>query len=192
MKNDRWEEIVKLMRLNAAGLAATPGQEPRLVRRVTSSFDALASQHRRAWGLNHHEMQAILILWEFGRMTMTDLGSRIPLSRAAVTTLTDRLESLGLVKRNPDPTDRRRVLLEITPRVETEMARVNSGWDEHVHAIAAADPAAWESFVQVALALRDSARSEAEYLRALDDDAFRTKGAPVKRRAAEDENPSWW
>src|SRR5688572_33460958 len=105
-----WTEVVALMRRDVRELGREPGQAARFLQRCTATTDSLTSQLRRGWGLNAHEMQAVSMLWEFGRMTMTDLGRRIPLSRAAVTTLTDRLEQLGFVKRVPDPTDRRRIL----------------------------------------------------------------------------------
>lgn len=46
--------------------------------------------------------------------TMTTLGKSIGLSRAAVTTLVDRLEGFGYVTSKPDPDDRRRILLDPT------------------------------------------------------------------------------
>ena len=47
-------------------------------------------------------------------MTMSELGSWIGLSRAAVTALADRFERAGVIVRLPDSTDRRRTILEIT------------------------------------------------------------------------------
>lgn len=84
--------------------------------RLSFSLDALASQVRRQLGLNAHEGLAVTYLWSLGPMTMSELGDRIPLSRAAVTSLVDRLEESGYVRRTADEHDRRRTVLSITSR----------------------------------------------------------------------------
>jgi DNA-binding MarR family transcriptional regulator len=66
--------------------------------------------------INAHERLAIAHLHKTGPMTMSELGSRIPLSRAAITALTDRLEALSYVVRTPDTHDRRRTVLSLTAR----------------------------------------------------------------------------
>jgi DNA-binding MarR family transcriptional regulator len=55
---------------------------------------------------------------------MTDLGTGIPLSRAAVTTLVDRLETARLVRRRTDENDRRRTVVEITSAALDRMVPV--------------------------------------------------------------------
>lgn len=192
-----WDDVVELMRTDVRALGRQSEHAPRFLRRFLGTMDALGSQFRRSWGLNSHELHAILTLWEFGRMTMTDLGRRIPLSRAAVTTLTDRLERLELVKRVPDPTDRRRILLEITERVEDEMVRINRGWDSRVRDyVEGLDAGVWDSVVDVLADLRGMAREEADMLRALDADAIGRMGAggdgddPATQR--EPSRPTWW
>lgn len=192
-----WNEVVALMRQDARELGRTEGQGPRFLQRFTSTVDALTSQLRRGWGLNAHEMQAVSLLWEFGRMTMTDLGRRIPLSRAAVTTLTDRLERLGFVKRVPDPADRRRILLEVTERVEQEFARVHGHWNERVDQyVRGLDAETWAAVVDVLADIRDIAREEADELRAMSRDEIDKLGgggaSRTKRNRDSDMPPSWW
>lgn len=92
--------------------------------RAGASFDAFTSQLRRALALNAHERLALSALWSRGAMTMTELGTLIPLSRAAVTTLVDRLEEAGLVRRGGDDADRRRKVVEITDAVRHRMRPV--------------------------------------------------------------------
>lgn len=197
--NDKrsWTEVVALMRLDVRELGREPGNAARFLQRFTSTTDSLTSQLRRGWGLNAHEMQAISTLWEFGRMTMTDLGRRIPLSRAAVTTLTDRLERLQFVKRVPDPTDRRRILLEVTERVETEFARIHGHWNERVEEyVQTLDPKTWGAVVDVLADLRDLARVEADELRSMSADEVEKLGGGGTKRAARRRDsempPSWW
>ncbi|GHF48022.1 hypothetical protein GCM10010218_31850 [Streptomyces mashuensis] len=55
-------------------------------------------------------------------MTPGRLGEQLRLNSAGTTTLVDRLERLGLVRRERDTADRRRVLLTVEPRA------VELGW----------------------------------------------------------------
>lgn len=192
----QWSDVVALMRRDVRELGREPAHAPRFLQRCTSTTEALTAQLRRGWGLNAHEMQAVSTLWEFGRMTMTELGRRIPLSRAAVTTLTDRLERLGYVKRVPDPTDRRRILLEVTERVEQEFARINGHWNHRIEEyVSALEPATWNSVVDVLADIRDIAREEASELREMSREELEKIGGgarqPGKRRDQETP-PSWW
>jgi DNA-binding MarR family transcriptional regulator len=190
-----WDEIVDLMRGDIHRLGRDPEHAARFLRRVQGSLDGLTAQFRRSWGINAHEMQSIMTLWEFGRMTMTELGRRIPLSRAAVTTLTDRLEKIDLVRRVPDPTDRRRILLEITERVESEMTRICSNWDARVQAyVEQLDPAVWAQTVDILVNLRQMARDEADVLRAVRSDAPDAEGDAGADGSGPREpvRPTWW
>jgi len=60
--------------------------------------EVLHAQWRRALMVNAHERLAMINLWNEGSLSMSELGTRIPLSRAAITSLTDRLERLGLCR----------------------------------------------------------------------------------------------
>jgi DNA-binding MarR family transcriptional regulator len=105
-----------------------------MVTRMFAALQGLHSQWRRGLGLNAHESIATTTLWECGPMTMSELGERIPLSRAAVTSLVDRLEIKGFVRRAEDPSDRRRTLLEVT---EDPAAMLEPVWVPFAEQIAA-------------------------------------------------------
>jgi MarR family transcriptional regulator, organic hydroperoxide resistance regulator len=96
--------------------------------RAGTAFDGFTAQMRRAYDLNAHERLALAALWQHGPLTMTDLGSWIPLSRAAVTTLVDRMEEYGLVRRGSDASDRRRTVVEITAAATERMVPVLEPW----------------------------------------------------------------
>ena len=51
-----------------------------------------------------------------GRLTMTEAGEKLAISKPAVTHLVDRLEASGCLRRAGDPKDRRISFLEIQPR----------------------------------------------------------------------------
>jgi len=64
------------------------------------------------------------ILLQFGPMTAGDLAQRLGLTTGAVTGVIDRLVAAKLVRRVADPSDRRRVVVELlsNPRREREIA----------------------------------------------------------------------
>lgn len=103
--------------------------------RCGAAFDGYTSQMRRALSLNAHERLALAALWSRGPLTMTELGTRIPLSRAAVTTLVDRLEVSGLVQRRGDASDRRRTVVEMSDAAAARMRPVVGPWMQDLHGI---------------------------------------------------------
>jgi DNA-binding MarR family transcriptional regulator len=69
------------------------------------------------YGLNHGEYRLLLRLatrTEDHRMSAGDLSRMLSLSSGAMTNRLDRLEKAGLIRRVPDPRDRRGVLVELT------------------------------------------------------------------------------
>lgn len=89
-----------------------------LIRRtqvLTQMLDEAAAEHL---GINTTDGRAIdLIDQAGGRMTAGDLARELRLSTGAVTAIVDRLEKAGYARRVADPDDRRRVLVELTPKV---------------------------------------------------------------------------
>jgi DNA-binding MarR family transcriptional regulator len=118
-----------------AARLATSSQAVEATSRMGVAMSGLVAQWLRGLTINAHERLALAHLWEHGPMTMSDLGSRIPLSRAAVTALTDRLEALSYVQRTPDPHDRRRTVLSLTPRPEGLIDQMVGQWLEDVRAV---------------------------------------------------------
>jgi DNA-binding MarR family transcriptional regulator len=66
-------------------------------------------------GLTSSELEVMGTLVARGPLSAGDLAKRTGLTSGAVTRLIDRLAERGSVRRLPDPEDRRRVLVEITP-----------------------------------------------------------------------------
>lgn len=67
-------------------------------------------------GSGANERMALFVLHRDGGFALGALAQRIVLSRAAMTTLADRLTNVGLVERQADPGDRRRLTLVLTER----------------------------------------------------------------------------
>src|SRR5581483_11215657 len=76
-----------------------------------------------ALGANRTDMRCIDVLQREGRLTAGALAEATGLSSGAMTTALDRLERLGFVQRVRDPSDRRRVLVEVTPQVHADAGR---------------------------------------------------------------------
>jgi MarR family transcriptional regulator, organic hydroperoxide resistance regulator len=65
-------------------------------------------------GITYPQYLAMLVLWEGDGITVSQLGDRLTLDSGTLTPLLKRLESLGLVQRQRDVADERRVLLRLT------------------------------------------------------------------------------
>ena len=89
----------------------TLGEEIRAGQRATDEVDELVGQ---LLGINRTDSRALDILEQHGRMSAGQLAAASGLSTGAVTAVVDRLERAGHARRVPDPTDRRRVLVELT------------------------------------------------------------------------------
>ena len=79
-------------------------------------FDEAVATHL---GINRTDARCLDILDRAGRMTAGQLATAARVTSGAVTAVLDRLERDGFVRRVADPSDRRRVLVEVT----AELAR---------------------------------------------------------------------
>lgn len=87
--------------------------EVRANQRATDVIDELLSQ---LLGINRTDARCLDILDEHGRMGAGDLAAASRLTTGAITAVIDRLERAGYVRRVRDRSDRRRVLIEVTPK----------------------------------------------------------------------------
>jgi DNA-binding MarR family transcriptional regulator len=94
-------------------LYAELGDEVRANQRATDVVDELMCQ---LLGVNRTDARCLDILDQHGSMSAGDLAEASRLSTGAITGVIDRLERAGLAHRVPDPSDRRRVLVELTPK----------------------------------------------------------------------------
>ena len=66
-------------------------------------------------GLSARAHFALLCLSEYGDLSQRELADHIAMDRSDLVKLLDELERSGQVRREPDPRDRRRHVLSITP-----------------------------------------------------------------------------
>lgn len=113
----------------------TPGGEtashPRmglvhLLRSVAVDLDLQAAAFAAEHGLHPTDLRALIAMLDAERAdestTPGRLGARLHLNSPATTAVIDRLEALGLLTRERDPHDRRRVLLIVSQQAK------NLGW----------------------------------------------------------------
>jgi DNA-binding MarR family transcriptional regulator len=94
-------------------LYAQLGDEVRANQRATDEVDELLAE---ALGINRTDARCMDLLDQHGRMTAGELAEASRLTSGAITAVIDRLERAGIARRVPDPSDRRRVLVEPTEK----------------------------------------------------------------------------
>ena len=95
--------------------------ERALPARVTGSLRALSTEIDRLdqaaadrYGLNRTDMRALDIVARDGPLAPTDLARLLGFTTGGITTVLDRLERAGYIRRRADAADRRRLVVEDT------------------------------------------------------------------------------
>jgi DNA-binding MarR family transcriptional regulator len=87
------------------------------IRRSQNVSEAFDEQVASILGINRTDLRCLDILDQRGPLTAGQLAEAMHLSTGAITTLVDRLERAGYARRIRDTEDRRRVLVELAPRL---------------------------------------------------------------------------
>ena len=99
----------------------------RSLRRVNLQGSFFGQTVAIRFGLSESDVDALEVLIDTGAATAGRLAEVMGLTTGAVTRVVDRLERAGYVRRIPDPTDRRRVIVDLIPErmaaVEATMTR---------------------------------------------------------------------
>ncbi len=78
-------------------------------------------------GINRSDSRCLDILDQRGRMTAGALAQESGLSTGAITAVIDHLEKAGYAQRIPDPSDRRRVQVEVTDKARQAAYELMAG-----------------------------------------------------------------
>jgi DNA-binding MarR family transcriptional regulator len=90
---------------------------------VENLFTAMPVIHRKliiildestGLGISHHHFAVLGMLSRQGSLPVSEIGSRLWISRPQMTAVIDKLVALGLVSRKPDEKDRRVIHIELT------------------------------------------------------------------------------
>jgi DNA-binding MarR family transcriptional regulator len=102
----------------------------RALRRVNLQGSFFGQTVAIRFGLSESDIETLEQLIDMGATTAGKLSEVTGLTSGAVTRVVDRLEQAGFVRRVPDPTDRRRVIVQVVPEkvaaVQSTLDRVGS------------------------------------------------------------------
>ena len=70
----------------------------------------------RKLGVTYPQYLVLVVLWERGPLGVGDLASALRIDFGTLSPMLKRIESKGLVTRRRQPTDERRVLVDLTPK----------------------------------------------------------------------------
>ena len=98
----------------------------RAVRKESSQATVFSQAVAERLGLAGTDVECLEILGNEGRLTVGRLAEVTGLTTGSATRMVDRLEQAGWVRRVPDPTDRRRVLVEPAPGIFDKLRSVHA------------------------------------------------------------------
>jgi len=99
------------------------------IRRSQVATDRYDQAVADAIGLNRTDMRCLDVIQREGPVPAGRLADETGLTTGAITTVLDRLERAGFARRTRDPTDRRRVLVELAPEA---MGGAHDYYAEHM------------------------------------------------------------
>lgn len=104
-----------------------------------------------------YEMLMLLLFTRSGALPMNKASARLQVHPTSITNVVDRLESAGLVRRRPHPTDRRTTLVAITDEGRTLSLAATEELNAHVFADPGLGDDGVEDLITVLTALRRGA-----------------------------------
>ena len=109
-----------------------------LGRRVSTATIMFHTAIAERMGVSVTDAKCRSLLLQHGSLTAGEISRRLGLTTGAVTGVVDRLEQTGLVRRVPDPSDRRRVVVELVsnPKREREIEKLFAPMGERVFGLA--------------------------------------------------------
>ncbi len=106
-----------------------PGAEPflRVLRPLVETYFAFVrrdDRHIRALGLTSAQFDVIATLGDTAGLSCAELSSKTLVTKGTLTGVLDRLEARGEIKRVPSETDRRSIIVRLTPKGNRLFQRV--------------------------------------------------------------------
>jgi DNA-binding MarR family transcriptional regulator len=93
---------------------------------VTSQVEAASARLAAlAASTTPHQRQAVVVLARRGGLSMSELARHLMISPSSATELVDRLVERGWVERQPDPGDRRAVVIRLSAKASRQADEVN-------------------------------------------------------------------
>ncbi|HEY7485641.1 MAG TPA: MarR family transcriptional regulator [Streptosporangiaceae bacterium] len=85
----------------------------------------LADRGLAAAGSRRYHYALLAALAEYGPASQADLGRRTGIDRSDIVAITNELAERGFIVRSPDPDDRRRNIITLTPAGTRHLARLD-------------------------------------------------------------------
>jgi DNA-binding MarR family transcriptional regulator len=116
-----------------------PASESAADERLADAFWAVARQLRETsskslapWDITPAQLRALRVLTRRGTMRLSELSGHLHIAPRSGTEVVDALESRDLVRRRPDPDDRRATLVELTGHGTAILDAIRSTESERV------------------------------------------------------------
>ena len=93
------------------------------LRALDASLDLLDEGVADAFGIKRGDLRAMEVVSRRGRLTAGQLAEELGVTTGAVTGLIDRMERMGYFRREDDPSDRRKVVVLLTPKAKARERR---------------------------------------------------------------------
>ena len=114
----------------AAGDDAEPaGAFTSAIITVSRTQRALLAIRLRDSTVRPEQAAVMRYLWRSGPVRQAVLGAEFHLDSASTTRVVQRLEAVGLLRRDPDPADRRATLVSTTDEAASLREHVERAWD---------------------------------------------------------------
>jgi DNA-binding MarR family transcriptional regulator len=121
-------------------MPATPSLKQRLIDDLVAAFRTSGNQDSAIdnlaaarLGVSRTDLHCLNAIENGGGLTAGQLAAEVGLTTGAVTGVIDRLEAAGFARRVADPSDRRRVRVEVTPefyaRADEIWAPLKADWE---------------------------------------------------------------
>lgn len=132
MKHDQVDLIQAQWAQEKPELDTSPMGVVGRISRISRHLDRLLQKNFSQFNLNGGEFDVLATLRRSGQpyqLTPTELFNSLMLSSGAMTNRLDRLEDAGLIRRNPNPNDRRGILVTLT---EQGIELMNRAYPAHI------------------------------------------------------------
>jgi DNA-binding MarR family transcriptional regulator len=83
---------------------------------------------------NGAQGRILYVLWEHGTLNITQIGRQTSLAKTTLTSMLNRMESTGLIKKEQDGKNKRQILVSLTVRAE-ELSRAYEEISERMNNI---------------------------------------------------------
>lgn len=89
-----------------------------LIAKVHQAAGRIFARMLRERGMEIHPAQGriLFVLWQEGPTTINELAKRVSLGKSTLTNALDRLEAAGEARRVPSVEDRRKIVVQLTPK----------------------------------------------------------------------------